>query len=55
MFDAGNGSQIHPIDLTKVRLQLIGQSLEAGAARPSAFAVAGKIFAEEGFVGMYAG
>jgi hypothetical protein len=43
------------VDLTKVRLQLVGQTLKAGEARPSAFAVAGKILAEEGFMGLYAG
>ncbi len=47
--------QIHPIDLTKVRLQLVGESLAAGATRPSAVAVVSKIVAEEGFAGLYSG
>ena len=46
---------IHPIDLTKVRLQLVGESLAAGATRPSAVAVVSKIVAEEGFAGLYSG
>jgi hypothetical protein len=53
--DSRSVLQIHPIDLTKTRLQLVGQSLEAGAAKPSALSVARSILAAEGVSGLYAG
>ena len=45
---------IHPIDLTKVRLQLIGAG-SSTAVRPSAFSVIGNIFKTEGPTGLYRG
>ena len=45
---------IHPIDLTKVRLQLIGQG-SSTAARPSALKVIRDIIAADGPGGLYKG
>ena len=45
---------IHPIDLTKVRLQLIGQG-SATQIRPSAFSVIRGIVQSEGIRGLYTG
>lgn len=45
---------IHPIDLTKVRIQLAGEGL-AGVARPSAFKVLTDVVKGEGPSALYAG
>jgi solute carrier family 25 oxoglutarate transporter 11 len=45
---------IHPIDLIKVRLQLIGQGTATGA-RPGILSVAQGITAKDGFFGLYKG
>lgn len=45
---------IHPIDLTKVRLQLIGEGTRTGV-RPSAFSVAANVVRTEGISALYAG
>ena len=47
-------SCIHPIDLTKVRLQLIGAG-SSGGVRPSAISVMGNIVKTEGAAGLYRG
>jgi hypothetical protein len=46
--------QIHPIDLTKTRMQLIGIGAK-GVARPSAFSVAAGVIKNEGVMKLYAG
>eukprot|EP01138_Halocafeteria_seosinensis_P002263 gb/GECG01002315.1/.p1 GENE.gb/GECG01002315.1/~~gb/GECG01002315.1/.p1 ORF type:complete len:208 (+),score=20.66 gb/GECG01002315.1/:1-624(+) len=43
---------VHPIDLTKVRLQLIGQK---EGVRPSMFSVLRNVLRDEGFTALYAG
>lgn len=45
---------IHPIDLTKVRLQLIGEGTRS-TVRPSAFSVAANVVRTEGVSALYAG
>lgn len=44
---------IHPIDLVKVRMQLLGQGSKE--AIPSPFAISSQIVKKEGFAGLYSG
>lgn len=48
-------SVIHPIDLTKVRLQLAGQSLKPGERKPGALSVMRAALRQDGVRGLYSG
>jgi len=52
-FCARHHSQIHPIDLTKVRMQLIGEG--GSGVRPNPVQVAMTIVKEDGVSALYAG
>uniref|UniRef100_A0A7S2WJZ8 Mitochondrial 2-oxoglutarate/malate carrier protein n=2 Tax=Mucochytrium quahogii TaxID=96639 RepID=A0A7S2WJZ8_9STRA len=48
-------SCIHPIDLTKVRLQLAGENIKPGQAKPTTIGVIRNALATEGISGLYSG
>ncbi|CAK9041419.1 Putative mitochondrial 2-oxoglutarate/malate carrier protein (OGCP) (Mitochondrial carrier 33) [Durusdinium trenchii] len=48
-------SVIHPIDLTKVRLQLAGEALRPGETKPSTLGVIRSAVATDGVRGLYSG
>lgn len=50
-----SSSVIHPIDLTKVRLQLAGEGLAPGQAKPGALQIVRQTVAAEGIKGLYSG
>lgn len=50
-----SSSVIHPIDLTKVRMQLAGEKLKPGEAKPSGLQIVRQTVANEGVTGLYSG
>eukprot|EP01029_Cantina_marsupialis_P003582 TRINITY_DN1348_c0_g1_i1.p1 TRINITY_DN1348_c0_g1~~TRINITY_DN1348_c0_g1_i1.p1 ORF type:complete len:301 (-),score=79.32 TRINITY_DN1348_c0_g1_i1:141-1043(-) len=48
-------STIHPIDLAKTRIQVLGLTAKPGDAKPAAIPILKQIFKSEGVPGLYAG